>query len=238
MKNRENKMPNKMRKNGNRRGRAWEGSKRLIVWSVVALAVGIIQVQPGRAAVTDQLHACPDPQSASEKALFKVVPLGPTRVEHLATLKLAGPAAAIGKSAGPTTTQSIRRAWSRLLHDAPTLTGRVEGSTYAVCYSLEQQKQFFYVPSVAVADLEKLPKGYSGVAVSPQDYLVATYTGPASGIANFRYTMTKEFWPSSRYHRIDAPNIEVYKDGYDPKSHTATMELWVAIEPIGTNRNQ
>jgi predicted dienelactone hydrolase len=37
--------------------------------------------------------------------------------------------------------------------------------------------------------------------------------------------------PNDREHivRIDAPNIEVYRNDYDPNSPTGTMELWVAI---------
>jgi predicted transcriptional regulator YdeE len=217
------------------RGTAWVGLKRLVVWPIaLTVAGGTIQEQPARAGVVSEpLHACPDARYASEIKLFSIVPLGPTRVEHLPTLRLAGPAVELGRSAGGGTLPAIQRAWSRMLHDRATR--RAEGLTYAVCYSLNAHSRFFYVPSVSMANLEYLPRGYSELRVPSQDYVVATYTGPASGIGNFRYTMTKVFWPSSQYHRIDAPNIEVYQDGYDPNSPAATMELWVAIEPITTS---
>jgi AraC family transcriptional regulator len=235
-------MTNRTRENGSRvTGVGAHMSRRLVWFVVLALAPvsGALLGRPALAGVVKgQLHACPDASTPAELKILKVVPLGPMRTEHLGALRLAGPEVQLGKSAGGGTTQSIKRAWVELLHTAPTVKDRVGGLTYAVCYSLRGHRRFYYMPSVSVADLPALPQAYVEVTIQPQDYLVSTYTGPASGIANFRYSMTKFFSSDSKYHRTDAPNIEVYKEDYDPNSSAATMELWVAIEPNAPHSTQ
>jgi predicted transcriptional regulator YdeE len=199
---------------------------------LTSLSAVCAQENAGMLLFVNPLGACPDPTDPAEIARFKTVPLGPTRVAKLGEIVLAGSPAYLERSASPQSIVEMSGAWSRLLIGSGRILNRLAPITYSVCFSATADKsRFIYMPAISVARLDRLPENFGGLTLPPQTYLVATFTGPASEIANFRYSMVSEYWPTSIYHRINAPNIEVYKPGYDPMSATSSMELWVAIEP-------
>jgi hypothetical protein len=75
--------------------------------------------------INEPLGGCPDATDPKETALFKIIPLGPMRVEKMGKLRLAGSNVEMAASAAPLSAigdspqQRIGQSWGRLMNEAP-----------------------------------------------------------------------------------------------------------------------
>ena len=161
--------------------------------------------------------------------MFKIVRVSPDRIEEKGGFKVAGVNAPLAAHEQQSFAL-IPKAWARLMAETPSVKSRDGVQTYAVCFTNGKVNGAFnFMPAVAVSSFENLPPDFTGLTLAHQKYAVFTYQGPASGIGNARYTLTRRFWPKSTYQRVNAPNLEVYAPDYDPTLPNSKMEIWVAI---------
>jgi predicted transcriptional regulator YdeE len=187
--------------------------------------------------------SCPDANTPEEERGFRIIKVQKPRIQRKNELRIAGVNAFILEH-NAVSFERIPEAYSVLLQQFPRIEGKTNVmspftngaaktrfSIYEVCFGNSSGGGFNYMPGVQVKDLKALKPGMTGITLPPRTYAVFSFEGLREDIGNFRYSLTKVYWKSSKYTRIQAPNIAVFPPDDDQSSAKVKMEMWVAIKP-------
>ena len=163
--------------------------------------------------------------------------------------KLANPRIEMGRPlllAGLQQTYSMKTAndlsqqWQRFVPQIPNLPGKGGRVAYGVIFHALGAENFAYLTAVEISDSAGLSCEFSSVGIPAQPYAIFSHPGHVSEIKGTIGEIWDSWLPTSGFSAIgDKPGavtmIERYGEGFDPKTGTGDIELWI---PIRNNSNK
>lgn len=108
------------------------------------------------------------------------------------------------------------------------LAGQVGATTYGVMCGASPT-DFEYMCATEVTDFTALSASLGRMRVQPQRYAVFVHRGHVSGLRATWEAIYQQWLPQSGHQSAHKPDFEVYDDGFDPKTGSGVIEIWVAI---------
>jgi AraC family transcriptional regulator len=122
--------------------------------------------------------------------------------------------------------------WPRLIANLP-LEGQVDGRSYGVIWSTGQGGAN-YMAGVEVSGDAPLPAGFEKLDIAAQTYLVFRQTLDGTALHPQMQAAAKEIWgtrlPKSGAKLAQAPDFELYPEGFNPEQKGAFVDIYVAVE--------
>ncbi len=133
----------------------------------------------------------------------------------------------------PGATADIGALWQRFVPRMDEIGNRVGSATYGICCLPEEgprdPENFTYLAAVAVADLDSIPAGMTGVEVPARDYAVFTYDGGIGPeLPKTMQYIFGEWLPGSGFE-LDGADFEYYDDRFDPETNTGTFFICLPV---------
>jgi AraC family transcriptional regulator len=151
--------------------------------------------------------------------------LAPPRFECLGPLLVAGLSARYdGESS-----KAIPAQWQRFAPHVGNIPGQVGWTTYGVRHNCDDDGNFDYIAGVEVASFSRLPPELDRVRVPAHRYAVFSHPDHVSTIRRTIMTIWTRWRPASGLVIADAPDIERYREGFDPRTGLGGLELWIPI---------
>lgn len=195
---------------------------------------------------TGPFYMCPDAHGASQKALFNILDITnlPMRVEGMGARRVDGFAANLTASLqNKLAADPVTVAFTKFFNSTTTFTelSTERKGLVTVCFAKEAPPAndtdgpFFFMPGFFMDESVQVVENRDTVMIPEQTYLVVSWSGASADIANFRFTLTDQFWnktaPFLGLRRVDGPNIMVWPPGDDGNATIATVEMWTPIQP-------
>jgi AraC family transcriptional regulator len=124
--------------------------------------------------------------------------------------------------------------WPRLLKCLP-LPGQVDGRSYGVCWSDDpKQISINYMAGVEVRGQHELPAGFERLEIAPQSYAVFRVTIDGPNLHPQLQAAMPLIWGNRRTKSglkfAQAPDFELYPEGFDPMRKGAHIDICVPVE--------
>ncbi len=122
--------------------------------------------------------------------------------------------------------------WQRFAPHIGAVPGQRGPETYGACLAAaDREAGFDYLTGVAVASLDGIPDGLSGLRLSPRRYAVFPHAGHVSTLGATCAAIFGDWQPRSGLTLETDPLflLERYGPGFDPRSGLGDMEVWVPI---------
>eukprot|EP01035_Chromulina_nebulosa_P000228 gene228-331_t len=103
----------------------------------------------------------------------------------------------------------------------------VERAAYGVSLSFSEETGCDYMCGVEVSDASDLPRELTSRTIAAATYAVFRQPGHITLIRPTIGTIWTKWLPQSGYSAAEAPLIEYYGPGFDPKSGTGGFEVWL-----------
>ena len=88
-----------------------------------------------------------------------------------------------------------------------------------------------YLAGVEAADDAKLPDGFRRIRLTAKTYAVFTHRGHVSSISGVVGAIGREWLPHSGWAIADGPQVvERYGRGFDPKTASGLIEIWIPLK--------
>jgi predicted transcriptional regulator YdeE len=152
--------------------------------------------------------------------------LAPPRFEKKKELLIAG----LNGSYTFETRAKIPSQWAEFAPHIGRVPGQVDGTAYGVCWNYRPGQGFDYLSGVEVRDASGLPSEFHHMRLSANRYAVFTHDKHVSSIPDTIDAIYKRWLPNSGQQAADAPCFERYAEGFDPKTGTGGIEIWVPLK--------
>jgi AraC family transcriptional regulator len=129
------------------------------------------------------------------------------------------------------TSSGIPAQWQRFGPYIGNIPGQVDRRAYGVRCNLDDECSLDYICGVEVSSLSSIPEGLTGLRIPEQNYAVFTHEGHVSGIRSTWHTIFSQWFPSSGYEVVDAPDFELYGEEFDPRTGMGGTEIWIPVRP-------
>jgi AraC family transcriptional regulator len=119
--------------------------------------------------------------------------------------------------------------WMHFIPHIGHIAGQVGRIAYGVC-SLSPNG-VDYLSGVQVSNSTGLPADFNVVSIPAQRYAVFAHHGHVSKLGETCDAIEHQWLPRSGYHHPhNSPNFfERYGEGFDPKTGTGDIEVWVSV---------
>jgi AraC family transcriptional regulator len=128
------------------------------------------------------------------------------------------------------TNEGIPSQWQRFEPHIGHVPGQVGPETYGLSGNFKNDGSFDYVTGVRVIDFSDLPKGFAAFRLPQRKYAVFSHRGHVSQLRQTHYTIWNKWLPGSQMKFADAPNFELYKKEFDPRTGDGPIEIWMPID--------
>jgi AraC family transcriptional regulator len=204
----------------------------------VALDVGYGSHEAFTRAFRDQFGVTPE-EIRARRSLSHLPLVEPIQMPDHPTVTLPAP---LFREEGPLLLAGIREfrrfedraaipgQWQRFSPHIGEIPGQNRPGTFGVCLAAaDGETGFDYLTAVAVASLDELPDGLSGLRLSRRRYAAFPHAGHVSTIGMTCAAVFGVWQPQSGVRLESAPLflIEAYGAGFDPHSGLGDMEVWV-----------
>jgi AraC family transcriptional regulator len=127
------------------------------------------------------------------------------------------------------TMKDIPAQWLRFIPHIGNVPGQVGRVAYGVCFLSSNGVD--YLSGVQVARSTGLPTDFSVVTIPAQRYAIFTHHGHVSSLSETCDAIERQWLPRSHFHHPEnSPDLfERYGEGFDPKTGTGDIEIWVSI---------
>jgi AraC family transcriptional regulator len=133
------------------------------------------------------------------------------------------------------TSAGIPSQWQRFLPQIGSIPGQVGPTAFGVRWNGDEDGNFNYLCGVQVSDFSRLPTEFGHVRVPAQRYAVFSHHEHVSTIRSTWATIWNKWLSESGHEPVDAPDCERYGPGFDPRTGTGGLEIWVPIKmPLAT----
>jgi AraC family transcriptional regulator len=144
-------------------------------------------------------------------------------------LRIAGMAGAFDAA----TVAGIPALWDRLAARLP-LPGQAGGGTFGACCGGELPHGLRYLAGVAVADEATPPGEFDLLDIPARSYLVFRQVMDEGPLHPQMQAGAKAIWgelaPNAGYRLAQAPDLEVYPEGFQDGKAGAWIEWWIPVE--------
>ena len=129
----------------------------------------------------------------------------------------------------------LSQQWQRFVPHMAKLSSNNSKVAYGAVFHASGADNFDYLTAVEISGPEKAPAEFSSVSIPAQRYAIFPHPGNVSEIKSTIREIWEHWMPSSGYRRAadDAGSVsmlERYGEGFDPKTGTGDMELWIPIK--------
>jgi AraC family transcriptional regulator len=127
------------------------------------------------------------------------------------------------------TAGQIPAQWLRFFPHIGHVPGQIGSIAYGVC--LLSPDGFDYLSGVQVANSTGLPADFNVVSIPAQRFAVFAHHGHVSKLGETCDAIERQWLPRSHFHHpANSPDLfERYGEGFDPKTGTGDIEVWVPI---------
>lgn len=151
--------------------------------------------------------------------------LEPPRLVHGRTLLIAG----LSERCDAATSAGIPAQWQRFAPHIGHIPGHVGWTTYGVLCPGDDSGNRDYVCGVEVSDFSRIPAELTRLRIPEQLYAVFRHHGHVSTIRRTWFTIFNQWLPESGHAAADAPELEVYGEGFDPATGNGGLEVWIPL---------
>jgi len=151
--------------------------------------------------------------------------LAPPRFETVAPMTIAG----LRERYSCESSKAIPSQWLRLQPYLGHVDGQRGKVAYGVRFNPDDDGDFDYLCGVEVADLDRLPQGFSHVRIPRQLYAVFAHGGHISTIRSVVTSIWSHWLPESGLETAEAPDFERYGPEFDPRTGNGGFEIWVPV---------
>ncbi len=127
------------------------------------------------------------------------------------------------------TNESIPSQWQRFGPYIGNVPGQVGPETYGLSANFKNDGSFEYLTGVRVTDFSDLLKGFATFRLPQRKYAIFSHRGHVSELRRTHYTIWNKWLPGSQMKFADAPNFELYKKEFDPRTGDGPIEIWMPI---------
>jgi AraC family transcriptional regulator len=209
----------------------------------VALAFGYGSHEAFTRAFRDQFGVTPESVRANGHVRDLAL-LQPIRLEQAMTTRLPpprfedhGPMLVVGVMERFTqaTRAGIPALWQRFLPHFGHVPGQANGDAYGVCYNTDDESNMDYMAGVEVRNFADTPAEFSRLRIAPHRYAVFDHRDHISSLQESYKSIFGQWLPGSEYEMADAPLFERYTPGFDGRTGTGGLEIWVPVEKKSWN---
>jgi AraC family transcriptional regulator len=154
-----------------------------------------------------------------------LIQLEPPRFQNSKPLLIAG----LSQHYTAETCPGIAAQWQRFGPYIGHIPGQVGGVAYGVCCNCDEAGNLEYISGVEVADFSLLPSDLARLRIPEHRYAVFTHREHISRIRSTWHTIFNEWMPKLDHVVVDAPDFERYGEGFDTRTGTGGVEIWIPI---------
>ena len=100
---------------------------------------------------------------------------------------------------------------------------------FGVLCNSDDEGKIDYVTGVEVSQFPDKTKNLEGIRISSQTYAVFEHDGHVSDIRRTWKTIFAQWLPEANCALDNAPQLERYGEGFDPKTGTGDIEIWIPV---------
>jgi len=127
------------------------------------------------------------------------------------------------------TNEGIPAQWQRFAPYLGHISRQAGPETYGVATDFKSDGSFDYVTGVRVTDFTDLPDGFAMLRLPSRKYAVFSHRGHVSQLRRTHYTIWNKWLSESRTEFANAPNFELYKKEFDPRTGDGPIEIWMPV---------
>lgn len=151
--------------------------------------------------------------------------LEPPRFVKGKTMLIAG----LGERYNSEASSHIPAQWQRFAPHLGHVPGQIGRTAYGVICNSDDAGNADYICGVEVSDFSRLPPEFSRVRIPAHEYAVFFHRDHISTIRRTWFTIWSNWLPESGYRITEAPEFELYGEGFDPVTGMGGVEIWVPI---------
>jgi len=133
-------------------------------------------------------------------------------------------------------TKGIPDQWHEFGPTMDSVPGKQGNVGYGVCHGIDGKGGFDYLAAVEVLPPANPPAGYSVVHFPERDYAVFTHEGSVETLKQTMGAIWQDWIPKAdRKADTSIGFLERYGEGFDPKTGSGDIEVWVPLTDSGAN---
>lgn len=202
----------------------------------VALEAGYQSHEAFTRAFRDQFGVTPN-QLRKSRSIHRVKTVEPLRMDEKLT-NLPEPAfvdsdailiVGIRRRYSDTTSANMPAQWQAFQPYIGSIDNQKGAVAFGVLFNSDDDGNIDYVTGVEVSQYSNVAKELDGLRIPPQTYAVFRHDGHVSEIRRTWKTIFGKWLSETHWQPVDAPQLERYGEGFDPRTGNGDIEIWIPV---------
>ena len=133
------------------------------------------------------------------------------------------------KRYGDETSPQIPAQWQAFQPHIGNIDHQKGNVAFGVMCNSDDEGNIDYITGVEVNQFSDAAEQLDGLRILPQTYAVFQHKGHVSEIRRTWKAIFGEWLPNANCELVDAPQLERYGEGFDPRTGVGDIEVWIPV---------